>query len=218
MINDIPYYVELQRRMFDIFRYVSCHEKNFQTHSVMLESLFVGAASFFDSQCQTFIRESSLAKHQFHNEAEVTNFQQKVVGTDNFNCGDYRVLLESTFKLSDYAVILNPYEEALLLNPMIYTPHDLTGYRVFPFKEWASGKALPWWCTFTDLKHNRLKHHNEATLLNTILALAAAYVILALHNVRAFKEGRVDVELYDLFLPQFWKRRGSATIMRPIWN
>jgi len=47
------------RVMFDIFRYISCHQRNFDTYSVTLESLLVDTCSFFDSLCQTFIRETS---------------------------------------------------------------------------------------------------------------------------------------------------------------
>ena len=60
--------------MIDTFRYVSCHEKNFETHSVILESLLVDTCSFFDSLCQTFIREKSQAGYAFKQEVrEVKN-------------------------------------------------------------------------------------------------------------------------------------------------
>ena len=65
---DIQYYIELQRRMIDIFRYVSCHEKNFDTHSLILENLLEGTCSFFDSLCQTYIREMSASGLTFKQE------------------------------------------------------------------------------------------------------------------------------------------------------
>jgi hypothetical protein len=104
---DIPYYLELQRRMFDIFRYVSCHEKNFGTHSVILEGLLVDTCAFFDSLCQTLIREKSLATNKASGE---------------FNFGDYRTILESAFALSTKEVNLNPYDDALYSNPIHYAP------------------------------------------------------------------------------------------------
>ena len=218
MLIDIPYYVELQRRMFDIFRYVSCHQKNFETHSVMLESLLIGAASFFDSQCQTFIREKSLAHHVFTRKAEVKGFKQKVEGSDNFNCGDYRVLLESDFALSKRAVNLNPYEDAMVLNPLSYAPDKINGYPIEPFREWSQGKSLAWWNTFTDLKHERLKNHKDATLIKTVLALAAAFVILTLQNEADFKAGSTSPELYEMFFPMYWKWHGRVTLNSFLWK
>jgi len=213
MLIDVPYYVELQRRMFDIFRYVSCHEKNFPTHSVMLESLLIGAASLFDSQCQTFIREKSLAKQAFKREGEVKDFKKKVEGSEDFNCGDYRALLEGDFALSKRTVNLNPYEEAMVLNPMSFDPNKINSYPIGPFKEWSANESLPWWNVFTNLKHDRLKHHKEATLINTILALAASYIILTLQNEVDFKQGHISPELYDLFFPQYWQWHGRTSVM-----
>lgn len=218
MLIDIPYYVELQRRMFDIFRYVSCHEKNFETHSVMLESLLIGAASFFDSQCQTFIREKSDARHVFTQEANVKDFKVKAEGKDNFTCADYRVLLESDFGLSKRAVNLNPYEDAMVLNPLSHAPDKINGYPIEPFGEWGQNKSLPWWNTFTNLKHDRLKNHKDATLVNTVRALAAAFVILTLQNEADFKEGTTSPELYDLFFPMYWERKGRVSVMNFTWK
>ncbi len=218
MLSDVPYYVELQRRMFDIFRYVSCHKNNFETHSVMLESLLIGAASFFDSQCQTFIRDKALAKHVFKRECEIKEFKKKVEGSEDFNCGDYRVLLEVEFGMSKRAVNLNPYEDAMVLNPLSYDPSKINAFPIVPFQEWGADKSLLWWNTFTDLKHDRLTNHKEATLLNTILALAAAYVMLTLQNEVAFKHGHISPELYDLFFPQYWTWQGRIAVMSYLWQ
>jgi hypothetical protein len=105
---DIPYYIELQRRMFDIFRYVSCHEKNFDTYSVILESLLVDTCSFFDSLSQTFIREKASAGLVFKQESGVGEFKNKVSGKNEFNFGDYRTLLEPDFALSKLKVNHKP--------------------------------------------------------------------------------------------------------------
>jgi hypothetical protein len=44
----------------------------------------------------------------------------------------------------------------------------------------VSGTSLFWWDAFTNLKHDRLKHHN---------------VILTLRNEKEFKDGHVTPEL-----------------------
>lgn len=204
--------------MFDIFRYVSCHEKNFATYSVSLESLLVGTCSFFDSQCQTFIREKSAAKYAFRQEANVPQFVNKVSGRTNFNCGEYRELLEADFALSKRTVNLNPYEDKMYLNPLSYAPDAVSGYSISPFKEWAAGTSPFWWDAFTNLKHDRLKHRQEATLRSAIYALAAAFVILTLSNEKDFKEGHITPELYDLYFPQYWTFRGRVGLMGFLWT
>jgi hypothetical protein len=216
---DIPYYLELQRRMFDIFRYVSCHEKNFDSYSVILESLLVDTCSFFDSLCQTLIREKSRAGHTFKQESRIGDFQKKVTGRAEFNFGDYRTLLEGDFHLSKREVNLNPYEDALYSNPMHYAPDKISGYLMAPFKEWAAGTGnSPWWRTFTDLKHDRLSNFRKANLRHTIHALAAVFVILTLRNETEFKAGSVSLELYDLFFPKYWKFKGRVSVMNFMWS
>lgn len=218
MLIDIPYYLELQRRMFNIFRYVSCHERNFETHSVALESLLIGACSFFDSQCQTFIRQKATKKHNFKRQAEVPDYEKKIDGRENFNCGDYRKLLDPDFELSKKIVNLNPYEESMYLNPVSYAPDKINGYPVVPFQEWGSGNSLKWWNAFTELKHDRLQHHSTATLENTIRGLAGAYVILTLQNEADFKAGHIRPELYDLFFPKYWDWKGRVALMNFMWK
>jgi hypothetical protein len=218
--QDIPYYIELQRRMFDIFRYVSCHERNFDTYSVILESLLVDTCSFFDSLCQTFIREKSQAGYTFKQESQVVDFKKKVTLSTNFDFhfGDYRTLLEADFVLSNREVNLNPYEDALYSNPMNYMPDKISGYLIRPFKEWASGSSSPWWNAFTALKHDRMSNFREAKLWMAIYSLAAAFVILTLRNETAFKEGSVSMELYELFFPKYWTWRGRVTLANFIWS
>ena len=143
LLLDIPYYIELQRRIVDIFRYVSCHEKNYDTYSVILESLLIDTCSFFDSQSQTVIREKSDAGHIFKQEARVVDFRKKVSGSAEFNFGDYRELLEGDFVLSTREVNLNLYEDALYSNPMHSLPDEVCGHLVVPEVVHRGGKHLP---------------------------------------------------------------------------
>jgi hypothetical protein len=89
--------------------------KNFAMHSLILESLLVDTCSFFDSFCQTFIREKSIGPTF---KQEVRDFTNKVESKADFNCRDDRVLLEGDFALSKREVNLNRYEDKLCLNPM----------------------------------------------------------------------------------------------------
>jgi hypothetical protein len=217
---DIPYYLELQRRTVDIFRYVSCHEKNFDTYSVTLESLLTDSCSFFDSLCQSFIRDKSKAKVAFKRESDVPDFKKKVDHDNaNFNCGDYRILLESQFGFSAWEVNLNPYEEAFYFNPVRYSPNEIRGYLIGPFKEWATtGKSPLWWVAFTGLKHNRIRNLHDANLRNVLHSLAAVYIVLTIRNETEFKMGMVSLELYDLFFPKYWTYKGRVSVMNFMWE
>jgi hypothetical protein len=218
LLLDIPYYLELQRRMVDIFRYVSCHEKNFDTYSVILESLLIDTCSFLDSQCQTLIREKSSAGHTFKRESRISDFKKKASGAEAFNFGDYRELLEGDFDLSTKEINLNLYEEALYSNPMHYLPDAVSGYLIAPFKEWAAGSPSPWWKAFTALKHDRMSNFREAKLRNVLHSLAAVFIILTLHNETEFKAGSVSLELYDLFFPKYWTFKGRVALMNFMWT
>jgi hypothetical protein len=109
---DIAYYLELQRRLVESFRFVSCHELNFNTYSIVLESLLIDIGSFFDSLCQTYLRDSYSTGHKFKAQSRITDFDKKASSNANFNFGDYRTLLEAEFTMSARQVNLNQYEDA----------------------------------------------------------------------------------------------------------
>ena len=213
---DIPYYLELQRRQFDILRYVSCHENNFETYSVILESLLIDACSFFDSLCQTLIREKAETGHQFKQGSAIPDFTAKVTGKADFNFGDYRTLLEGDFALSPREINVNVYEDALY-NPIHSLPDQVSGYRIAPFNEWATGGSSPWWKAFTDLKHDRMANFREAKLRHVLYSLGAVFIVLTIRNELDFKQGAVSLELYDLFFPKYWRFKGRVSVMNFRW-
>lgn len=197
---------------------MSCHERNFDTYSVILESLLIDTGSFFDSLCQTLIRERSLAGYTFKQESQVKKFQNKVSGSAEFNYGDYRELLEGDFVLSTKEVNLNLYEDALYSNPMHYAPNAISGYLMVPLKDWATGKSSAWWKAFTSIKHDRLSNFHKANLRNVLHSLASVFIVLTLHNEADFKAGSVSLELYDLFFPKYWTFKGRVSVMNFMWS
>lgn len=208
--RDISYYLFLQRRMYDIFSYVSCHVNNFNTYSIQIESLLVDICSFFDSISQQVICEIANASRHFVNESSIDKFLQKVSGTENFNVADYRILFEGDFMISNKEVNLNAYEDNLYVNPLAFNPTNIKGYTLRPFDQWASGGSITWWKAFTSLKHNRLSNASQATLGNAINALAATYILLTIRHEPTFKGGVIDAELYRLFIPKYWTWKGRA--------
>jgi hypothetical protein len=136
----------------------------------------------------------------------------------DFNCGDYRFLLESDFALSKREVNLNRYEDKLCLNPLQCSPDKMSDYLVVPFREWATDNGLPWWEAFTDLKHDRLSNFHKASLKNALYSLAGVFMVLTLREEAEFKAGIVPPELYDLFFPKYWNFRGRIMPGNFVWS
>ena len=223
---ELDYFHELQRNMIDIFRYVACHETNFCSFSIRIESTLVDTAAFFDSVCQDFIRLSH-AEHNVRREIgethascasrfkaadRVAKFQEKVSGGVEFNMGDYRTLLEAEFRLSRCEVQLRPYQQNY---PSLKFPD---GFRLKPFSQWANDERLPWWETFTKLKHDRINNFRQATLGNAINALSAVFVVLSFKYQEDFRGGLLAGETYALFYPLYWRKAGSIVPVLPIWK
>jgi hypothetical protein len=98
------------------------------------------------------------------------------------------------------------------------SPDEMSGYVIVPFSEWATGNSLPWWESFTHLKHDRLSNFFEANLRNALYSLAAAFIILTFRNAAEFQAGRVPPELYDLFFPKYWGWKGRVTAGTFTWR
>jgi len=189
---------------------MTCHEDHFLCYSIKGESLMIDVCSFFDSLCQTYIRDQHSSGYVFTNEAHIKDLQKKFEGKNNFNAADYRQLLDGDFNLSTRAVNLNLYNDHLFINPLRFSPEKIDGYKVFPFEEWGNVEMTKWWDSFTKLKHDRIRNHKEATLRNVVFSLAAVFVILCIENETAFKEGHVPPDIYRAFFPKFWESHGRV--------
>src|ERR1051326_3601318 len=134
----LPYFLDLQNRMIDIFTIVSCHETNFGTYSIKIESLFVDVCSFFDSLSQTFVCERHKKGRPFKGQDQVKDFERKIASVGGskgrvqkdefFNAVDYRSLFEGTFRLSDKEVGINNYEGQLVLNAVQFPVEKADSY------------------------------------------------------------------------------------------
>lgn len=223
---ELDYFLELQCNMTDIFRYVACHETNFGSFSIRIESALIDTAAFFDSVCQDFIRLRH-AEHYVRREigetnascascfkasGEVTKFQEKVSGDVEFNMGDYRKLMEPEFILSRCEVQLRPYQQNY---PSLKCPD---GFILKPFSQWEKEHTLPWWEAFTKLKHDRINNFHLATLRNAINALAATFIVLSFKYLDEFRGGLLTGDTYALFYPLYWRKAGSIVPVLPIWK
>lgn len=209
---DFPYYLELQKRLEDVFLYVACNEKNYHTHSIKIENLFVDNCAFFESLIQSFVLELHHKGHKFNYQKQVADFERKIAGAKHFTISDYRLLLENEFSLADKELNLNSYEEDYFGNPQgIILPAKINGYKIKPLEKWDDNKNPIWWSAFTQLKHNRMKNIKKATLKNLINSFGATFLILCIKNENQFKSGKVPEVIYNVFYPKFWTFKGRAT-------
>lgn len=209
---DFPYYLELQKRLEEAFLFVACNEKNFGTHSIKIENLFVDNCAFFESLIQSFVLELYHSGHKFIYQSQITDFQKKIDGHKHFSIADYRVLLENEFDLAKKELNLNSYEEDYFGNPQaIILPAKINGYKIRPLEKWNDNKNPLWWNAFTKLKHNRLKNIKRATLKNLINSVGATFLILTIKNEKQFKLGKVPEEIYNVFYPKYWTFKGRAS-------
>jgi len=210
---EVQYYIELQDRMYDLFRYVACHESNFGTFSIRIESVLVDTCSFFDSLCQHFIRDLATTGHGFQNTARVKEFSKKIRGEKDFVISDYQQLLDEDFRLSNKQVWVKAYQDDS------FQIGTRDGYSISPFDDWKRGKPLSWWKAFTNLKHNRLSNIKDANLRHAVFSLGGVFIVLSQKHEEAFKEGHVDREVYSLYEPRYWQRSGSVmNIVTPMWK
>ena len=147
-------------------------------------------------------------------------FRKKLAGEEHFNARDYKDLLGKEFQLSSKTVSLEAYEDNPYRNPQHISSRGTGGYELQPLKEWGN-TTKPyqpvWWDAFTALRHDRLTSPHMATLGNAINALAATYILLTFRREKVFKGGRVDYELYNLFVPKYWTVFGYVG-RTPMWK
>jgi hypothetical protein len=215
---NVGYYDELQKRLFDVFLYVSCDNRNFGTFSITLVSVFLDAASFFDSLAQTFIRSHVVAGNQFKAESKIDDFRRKIDGNSFFTMDDYRRLLEAEFLFSDKVLNLNTHGDDFYSPPTACFRDPARCFDVKPFAAWSLDKNPEWWRAFTRVKHDRIQHMEQATLGNTIEAYGAVLVVLTFLHQKFMKSHTRALDTYRLFTPRYWKHRAQATVMHPIFE
>lgn len=214
---EVGYYVELQKRLMDIFQFVACDERNFGTFSVALASLFLDAASYFDSLAQNLIRAYVEAGKAFTAQVSVDEFGRKVRAKDNFTMRDYRTLLEPQFGFSTKVLNLNCIQGDYYCHPTSCLRDGAPRFEMEPFREWANDTRPGWWEAFTKVKHDRISHGDQATLRNTLLSFAGVIVVLTVYRPRYMRESAAAMDAFRLFTPLYWKTWGGRSVAHPVF-
>ncbi|MGD0338304.1 MAG: hypothetical protein ABSB78_05900 [Bacteroidota bacterium] len=108
-------------------------------------------------------------------------------------------LLSSNSKCDD----INDYQTIILKHYPMFATFEVNiprfSLNAKPWDEWNRGSNLTWWKAYNNVKHERSKYYNEATLGNSIDSVAALFTLL-LYYYRQLqhhidKSGRIEIFL-----------------------
>ena len=143
-------YLQREKEFTDFIKYVPPSENQKSVWSLKLANQLILIGSSIDS----FFKQSM----PFYKHSNKKNNNKKF---KKLNLGDFRDLFEGYYnQLSKHAVYLL-----------------VTREKIVPFEEWGSGGGLNWWDAYTNLKHNRFKNRELATVENVLNALAALFLL-----------------------------------------
>ncbi len=205
---EAPYFLELQSRLLEIFKYVSCHKDNFNTYSIKIENLFVNVCAFYDSLAQALIRHLHSEGHVFT--STVSDFTKKMDGDKEMNFKDYRYLLINEFDMKEMEINLNVYEEGYIPNAVRLPIEPIENFLFKPYGKVTSGGAQKWWRAFTKLKHDRLENIAHAKLKYLIDAMGATYILLTFKQKDAFVNATLPPEIFKVFYPSHMRKGGQV--------
>jgi hypothetical protein len=87
-------------------------------------------------------------------------------------------LLSTDSKCED----INDYQKIILKHYPLFATFEVNiprfGLSVKPWDAWSQGNKLVWWKAYNDVKHERSKYYNKATLSNAVESVAALFTIL----------------------------------------
>lgn len=135
--------------------------------------------------------------------------------------------LDSFFKvfcgLSDTKKFnIKAYADNIITNyPDVLTQEiEINAYGISfePFKNWSTqqpGKSLSWWTAFTDIKHNRTRNMNKASLKN-VMYILGALCLLEMKYLLTITDGTDEINVPDeesaIFTFKGWPRNFISSI------
>ena len=146
-------YINLEKKLREIFEYIEPGDKNKDTFSFELYNLLLAACTEVELNCKEILKEN---------------------GASANNMGDY-VKLERSSLLSKYEVSYNRWRKKDQKKRVVYEKYDLK-----PFASFCgdSPKEPEWYKAYNDVKHEREKNLELATLANCMNAVAGVLVLL----------------------------------------
>jgi hypothetical protein len=147
------YFLALEQDLAKVSRFVEFCEPNLQVFSIELAHLLFAAASEVDVLAKCI--------------CEIIAPKQ-----NRENINDYRaIIMGMATKSVKMGETFYPNVTAIPVRVPRY------GLTLTPWDNWVSGSNPDWWRGYNNVKHERNKYFHEATLQNTLNALAALLIL-----------------------------------------
>ena len=162
------YFLALEKDLERTSRYVEFCNKNLDTYSIEIAHLLLSSASEVDTiaKCICTILNPTAKAQKIDEYRKVIKAAE--AAEESQRCGD-------VFGAKDKTKLLPDSPKHSLSNIKIYIPR----YSVVctPWKSWADDKTPEWWTHYNNVKHERNKHFDKATLRNALNALAGLLAV-----------------------------------------
>ncbi len=155
-------YFYQEERFIQTFRYVELNEKNSDVFSMEFSSILRDVGSIFSSTMEEIFKQNNPNKT---NQPNISHFR--------------KILLDHVHQISGQLVYVKPLKHT-------------SKYVIFPYSAFKNSNTKPeWWEAYNKVKHGDIHSYELGNLKNTIIALAATFLLLGnLHN-------RNKSELFD---------------------
>lgn len=185
-------YKDLERQFQNFLEYVPPLEGNMGTYSFKLLNLILSIGGHIDSCFKDMAKYPSFA--------------------DNETCKKILEQLEKNNQCIQSGKVARPISIRLCLEAFEKEYKLSQKYVVFkripvvhvvtPFASWSSKRTPEWWKTYNDLKHDVSSNIEKANLLNTLDALAGAFLLNVIHipaAIRMYKYGIIEPSVPQAF-------------------
>lgn len=156
------WYNEIENRFNEYCEYVPITRRHFKVWSLKLASLTIETCSildsFFKSGISHLIRQNPVFQSTEYQE------ERKSVSQDKPNIWVWKRFYNTYYELSKKGIQVIPLRKT-----------------IYPFKEWEITRNPSWWETYNDIKHDRFKNLEKATLKSTLCALGGLFIALIIH-------------------------------------
>lgn len=185
-------YKDLERQFENFLEYVPYLEGNVNTYSFRLLNLILSIGGYIDSAFKDMAKYPSFSNNEACKKIleKLEESQRSIQSGKAPKPISIKLCLEAfekEYKLSQKYVVFKRI-------PVVHV--------IIPFESWSSKRIPEWWNTYNGLKHDVSSNIEKANLLNTVNALAGAFLLNAIHipaAIRMYKYGIIKPGVRQAF-------------------
>lgn len=162
-------YFSLEKKFLEITKYIPIHHEHYSVFSFEYANMLALIGNTLDSTMRNIVFDESM-----DNIKEISKFRKK----RNLNITDFEKIFGKALNLQDKSVwnIRHIIASKELPNNKIIPIYE----KLCPFEEWKENNSPVWWQAYNKIKHERFKNFNQATMINTLKALAGLFLVLCI--------------------------------------